>query len=440
MVEGFPTNNLFPELSGTQRLDALNKLAWERRSSESLWASKVVEYILSESIAEEYAFGEAVALATRALLRWQASDPQMALLDASRARLLLQSESDRMEMARCCTVLGLVQWTLGMQEAAWETWKECYFIYEEAGYVSGMANTLTNFANLLFEDGQHELAEVYGKEALELMESVNNWMGVGNLRNNLGVLALNRGAHQAAYYWLRKAVSAMRQASNWAGIAAIYENLAELRLDTGRPESARQFIALQERYNDRVGEAADPPSLQKLRYYADPRASLYNPEKALDIGKALLSLQIPEHDLPKLLECLVDVCLTLKDYSKALEYSKRLSEHWKSRFKRSTRYLLKRAEQSFRLSRGLDDRLDRGLVINDPKRVLTKREYEVFLCLGQGMISKEIGSTLSISPQTVQVHRRQIARKLNTRGSEISVVAVKYYSNLKSDRLYAPEA
>lgn len=67
----------------------------------------------------------------------------------------------------------------------------------------------------------------------------------------------------------------------------------------------------------------------------------------------------------------------------------------------------------------------------DPRHILSNREYEVFVCLGRGMISREIGQELNISPQTVQVHRRQIARKLGTRGTDLSIAAVKYHNSLQ---------
>lgn len=58
---------------------------------------------------------------------------------------------------------------------------------------------------------------------------------------------------------------------------------------------------------------------------------------------------------------------------------------------------------------------------------LSEREYEIFLLVGRGLMSKEIGEKLSISPQTVQAHRRKIADKLGTTGSELVQLAIKHY-------------
>ncbi len=58
---------------------------------------------------------------------------------------------------------------------------------------------------------------------------------------------------------------------------------------------------------------------------------------------------------------------------------------------------------------------------------LSRREYEIFLLIGHGLMSKEIADKLGISVQTIGVHRRKIADKLNTVGPELVQLALKHY-------------
>ena len=58
---------------------------------------------------------------------------------------------------------------------------------------------------------------------------------------------------------------------------------------------------------------------------------------------------------------------------------------------------------------------------------LSEREYEIFLLVGRGLLSKEVGEKLHISPQTVQTHRRKMAEKLGTTGAEFVQLALKHY-------------
>ena len=48
----------------------------------------------------------------------------------------------------------------------------------------------------------------------------------------------------------------------------------------------------------------------------------------------------------------------------------------------------------------------------DPGAQLTEREQEVLTLLGEGMVNREIGEQLDISPRTVARHRENIMRKL----------------------------
>ena len=65
---------------------------------------------------------------------------------------------------------------------------------------------------------------------------------------------------------------------------------------------------------------------------------------------------------------------------------------------------------------------------------LSEREYEIFLLVGRGLMSKEIGEKLCISPQTVQAHRRKMAGKLGTTGFEFVQLAIKHYQSTLGTR------
>jgi DNA-binding NarL/FixJ family response regulator len=50
---------------------------------------------------------------------------------------------------------------------------------------------------------------------------------------------------------------------------------------------------------------------------------------------------------------------------------------------------------------------------SDPYNTLTNREREIFQLVAEGHSNNDIGTTLSISPRTVEVHRANLMRKLN---------------------------
>ncbi len=50
----------------------------------------------------------------------------------------------------------------------------------------------------------------------------------------------------------------------------------------------------------------------------------------------------------------------------------------------------------------------------DPEKLLSNRELEVFVKIGQGASSREIAQQLALSIKTIETHRAHIKRKLNT--------------------------
>jgi len=65
-------------------------------------------------------------------------------------------------------------------------------------------------------------------------------------------------------------------------------------------------------------------------------------------------------------------------------------------------------------------------VRKDGKLGLSTREREVLVLLAQGLHSPKIGENLGISPATVEVHRRNMMRKLGVRGvAELTKYAIR---------------
>ena len=60
------------------------------------------------------------------------------------------------------------------------------------------------------------------------------------------------------------------------------------------------------------------------------------------------------------------------------------------------------------------------MTVPSVNKSLTNREAEVFALMGEGLSSQEIADRLGISLHTVLTHRKRLALKLGTRGSELT--------------------
>lgn len=59
------------------------------------------------------------------------------------------------------------------------------------------------------------------------------------------------------------------------------------------------------------------------------------------------------------------------------------------------------------------------LSLQQVQSLLTKREMEIFHCIGEGLANKEIGQRCGISTKTVETHRKSIARQLGRSGAAL---------------------
>ena len=55
---------------------------------------------------------------------------------------------------------------------------------------------------------------------------------------------------------------------------------------------------------------------------------------------------------------------------------------------------------------------------------MTPREADVFALVGEGLTNQEIAGRLGVSVHTVLTHRKRLAAKLGTRGTELARLAV----------------
>jgi two-component system response regulator FixJ len=76
----------------------------------------------------------------------------------------------------------------------------------------------------------------------------------------------------------------------------------------------------------------------------------------------------------------------------------------------------------------------RKLTAQSLTRNLTAREREVLVLLAKGNANKDIARALGLSPRTVEIYRKKMMHKLNTRTAS-DAVRIAIYSDLLKDFL-----
>ncbi|WP_206837232.1 response regulator transcription factor [Marinobacterium iners] len=89
-----------------------------------------------------------------------------------------------------------------------------------------------------------------------------------------------------------------------------------------------------------------------------------------------------------------------------------------------------------KINRSIRSRIDRLDRVQSQQKastihLLTDRETEILRFVAEGLSSKEIARSLEISYKTVEVHRTNIRKKLNTKSvAELTKI---YFDSLKND-------
>ena len=77
----------------------------------------------------------------------------------------------------------------------------------------------------------------------------------------------------------------------------------------------------------------------------------------------------------------------------------------------------------FYVSPAIEEKILRGIAGQEeadeknPEHILSNRELEIFVKIGEGLSSREIAAQLALSIKTVETHRAHIKRKLNIRSA-----------------------
>lgn len=80
-------------------------------------------------------------------------------------------------------------------------------------------------------------------------------------------------------------------------------------------------------------------------------------------------------------------------------------------------------EGAFYVSATIEEKILRGIAgqeegtEKDPEHILSNRELEIYVKIGEGSSSREIAAQLALSIKTVETHRAHIKRKLNIRSA-----------------------
>lgn len=353
----YSTETLFQDLQGIERIDALNKKAWELRTENTDYAMDVARYalILSQEPANSYPLGEAVALSHLGICLWIKKEFRDALEPTLKAISMLEKLESPSNLARTCNTLGLIYWRLDQLDLAMEQFQQCYRLYEEMGYKAGVANSLHNMALLFSLDARLNEAEDYYLRSMEMMRDEQNWMGVSNCELNLGFIYLEKKKYDEAIRWFRASLRTNRKLQkDWPSVALCLSNLASAYFDKERYRRVQRLLDLSDQFGRKISRdwKSSQNDLLRARILASPEFPGYDLDTAIK-----LALQIKEYCrdredqefLGQVMEFIPRLYAQDRQLDKSVAHYQEYIDHQKRRFREDADRRLKNLEVAFKV-------------------------------------------------------------------------------------------
>lgn len=243
-----------PKIQGEKRVEVLNSLAWEYRTSDQ---DKAIEYGLQAlGLAEQIGFKEGMARALNNLglvYRRRGNYPQA--LDYHLKALKISEEArDSVDIAQALNRIGLIYQGQSNYLAALEYFQRARTMYEKQHDLLGVGKAMTNIGEIYSRQGKYSVALEYLVKSQAIHEETGYRDGIAEAGLEIGIVYGKQGNTRLSLDYLQKALKLYEQIGNKSGVAQTLSSIAATLLQTGNLSDAEQFATTSLNYAREVGE------------------------------------------------------------------------------------------------------------------------------------------------------------------------------------------
>ncbi|MCS6808362.1 MAG: tetratricopeptide repeat protein [Bacteroidota bacterium] len=239
---------------GEARIDVLNRLCWEYRTSDQ---NRAIEYGLQAlGLAEQLQSKRGMASALNNLgivYRRRGNHPQA--LDYHLKALKISEEiKDSNDIGKALNRIGLVYQGQGNFAAALEYFQRSRDIYEKIRIPQGIANAMTNIGEIYSRQGSYSLALEYLVKSQAIHQEIEDLDGVAETSLEIGLVYGKQGNVLLALDYFQKALRTYEQIGNRSGIAQTLSAIGAAHLQRGNLKQAEEFAMRSYKYAQEIGE------------------------------------------------------------------------------------------------------------------------------------------------------------------------------------------
>jgi DNA-binding NarL/FixJ family response regulator len=306
-------------------------------------------------------------------------------------------------------LLGLDACTLGDYADARSFCEEALALARSAGPVWAEIHALYHLGLIACDQMELREAENWHSQSLKLAEDAGELVGIGRAMNGLAEVAHLAGDYARARMLYECDLAKRREFSDLCGVARALAGMGQVLLDVGDLVQARavldESVTLSYRIGDRRG------IIRALEAFAALAALANQSEEAFRLVGAAMELR-SRHQFP------------LSPASRAqldrrLEVASQVVNETTATALRSAGRALS-VEDAVALARVTGAAASASVIehagaASAPERVLTSRELQVALLVGQGLTNRQIAERLVITERTAGAHIEHILHKLGYR-------------------------
>ncbi len=253
----------------SQKIDALNEIAWHFRKSERDTAFYFIKQALKENYNEEYLRGKVKSYNILGVLLYYQSDYNESINYLKKAYGLSLKIKDSINIAKLSNNIGTIYQMQGHYTQAAEYNIASLRIKEKMSDTTGIINSLINISSLYYQLNKFEEGIGFYKRALNLANIIN-YPNKAIILNGLGSLYNEVDKYDTALICLNQALGLNVLAQNRKGAALNYHNIAGVYSNMGDTQNALEYynksLEIKQELQDEQGVAKTKMGIGELSY------------------------------------------------------------------------------------------------------------------------------------------------------------------------------
>ncbi|MTI23032.1 tetratricopeptide repeat protein [Fulvivirga sp. RKSG066] len=308
--------NVLPQLSGLEKVDALNDLGFNY-AFHSIKKARIYSYKgLAAAREANYPEGEVRALINVGYSHFDHNNIDSAVIYFEDAKIMATDASDNAGLANSLNALGIMMKNKGNYPQATKYYQECLETQTRINSLSGMASAYNNIGDVMRTVGNYDKAVEYFLKALEINKKRNDTRRIALILGSIALLYIDQQEEKLAMGYLQQ-MKELEGEMGYKRLASLHNSLGLVAVAEKDYKEAERQYNLAQGYIDSLGGSgfAIKHNLADLHRKTDQYP------KALKLAKSVLAQKKEKSSMESVLmsiDLVADIYFDMQEYDKAL--------------------------------------------------------------------------------------------------------------------------